>query len=74
MLFSKQEKELLRRAVSLLEQVTAQNKEPHTMALLGDYLDKFTNLYQERMNESIALDSDELYQLGTKIINRFTFL
>lgn len=65
---AKQEKELLRRAVSLLEQVTTQNKEPHTMALLGDYLDKFTNLYQERMAESTALNSDELYQLGLKLL------
>lgn len=65
---AKEEKELLRRAVGLLEQVTAQNKKPHTMALLGDYLDKFTNLYQERMKEATALNSDELYQLGLKLL------
>ena len=65
---AKEEKELLRRAVSLLEQVTAQNKKPHTTALLGDYLDKFTNLYQERMNESTALNSDELSHLGLKLL------
>nr|WP_246141468.1 DUF3038 domain-containing protein [Hyella patelloides] len=65
---AKQEKELLRRAVSLLEQVTAQNKEPHTMALLGDYLDKFINLYQERMAEETAINSDGLYQLGLKLL------
>lgn len=65
---AKQERELLRRAVSLLEQVTAQNKEPHTMALLGDYLDKFINLYQERMAEETAINSDDLSQLGLKLL------
>lgn len=65
---AKQERELLRRAVSLLEQVTAQNKAPHTMALLGDYLDKFINLYQERMAEDRAINADQLSQLGLKLL------
>jgi hypothetical protein len=65
---AKQEQELLRRAVSLLEQVTAQNQEPHKMALLGDYLDKFTNLYQERMAEETAMNAEQLYQLGLKLL------
>jgi hypothetical protein len=65
---AKQERELLRRAVTLLEQVTEQNKEPHTMALLGDYLDKFINLYQERMAEKTAINSEQLYQLALKLL------
>jgi hypothetical protein len=65
---AKQERELLRRAVTLLEQVTEQNKEPHTMALLGDYLDKFINLYQERMTEKTAINSEQLYQLALKLL------
>ena len=65
---AKQERELLRRGVSLLEQVTAQNQEPHTMALLGDYLDKFINLYQERMAEETAMNADELSQVGLKLL------
>jgi hypothetical protein len=65
---AKQERELLRRAVSLLEQVTEQSKEPHTMALLGNYLDKFINLYQERMAEATAINSAELYQLALKLL------
>ena len=37
--------ELLRRAVSLLEQVTAQDKPAHETSLLGNYLDNFINFY-----------------------------
>lgn len=65
---AKNEKELLRRAVSLLEQVTEQNQEPYKMALLGDYLDKFTNLYQERMVAETTIKSEQLYQLGLKLL------
>ena len=65
---AKSEKELLRRAVSLLEQVTEQNQEPYKMALLGDYLDKFTNLYQERMVAETTIKSEQLYQLGLKLL------
>lgn len=65
---AKTEKELLRRAVSLLEQVTEQNQEPYKMALLGDYLDKFTNLYQERMVAETTIKSEQLYQLGLKLL------
>jgi Protein of unknown function (DUF3038) len=38
------------------------------MALLGDYLDKFINLYQERMAEATAINSAELYQLALKLL------
>lgn len=64
---ARQEHELLRRGVGLLEQVTAQNQEPHRMALLGDYIDKFTNLYQERMVEN-AMDVTQLYNLSLKLL------
>ena len=46
---AKQHQELIRRAVVLLEQLTVENRQPHEAALLGDYLDRFTNTYQERM-------------------------
>ena len=45
---AQQHQELIRRAVSLLEQMAEQNKEPYHTALLGDYLDTFNNTYQER--------------------------
>ena len=64
---AQQQQELIRRAVSLLEQMTEQNKEPHRIALLGDYLDKFTNTYEERMSER-DFSPDILYQLALKLL------
>ena len=65
---AKQEQELLRRAVSLLEQITSQNKPPHQTALLGDYLDKFINLYQERMATQQEITPDKLSNLALKLL------
>ena len=65
---AKQEQELLRRAVSLLEQITSQNKPPHQTALLGDYLDKFINLYQERMATQQEITPDKLSHLALKLL------
>ena len=65
---AKQEAELLRRAVSLLEQVTEQNKPPHQTSLLGDYLDKFTNLYQERMVETTENKPLNLQNIALKLL------
>ncbi|AFZ34820.1 hypothetical protein Sta7437_1250 [Stanieria cyanosphaera PCC 7437] len=65
---AKQNQELLRRAVNLLEQVTEQNQEPHHTALLGDYLDKFINTYQTRMTQEQAMTSTILYQLALKLL------
>ena len=55
-----QNQELLRRAVSLLEQVTEQEKSPHKTALLGDYLDTFINSYQERITFSYDISLSDL--------------
>ena len=65
---AKQHQELIRRAVSLLEQMTEQNKEPHRTALLGDYLDSFSNTYQERMEEGDNGSPEILYQLAFKLL------
>ena len=65
---AKQEQELLRRAVSLLEQISSQNKPPHQTALLGDYLDKFINLYQERMESQQDITPDKLSNLALKLL------
>jgi hypothetical protein len=65
---AKQNQELLRRAIDLLEQVTEQGKEPHHIALLGNYLDKFINTYQERMAVQEQITSATLYQLGLKLL------
>jgi hypothetical protein len=60
--------ELIRRAVTLLEQITEQNKAPHQTALLGDYLDAFTNSYQERMDEGNTIPSEQLSRLALKLL------
>ncbi|NES82436.1 MAG: DUF3038 domain-containing protein [Moorea sp. SIO2B7] len=65
---AKEYQELIRRAVALLEQMTEQNKEPHRTALLGDYLDTFTNTYQERMEEGDNVSPEALYQLAFKLL------
>ena len=67
---AKQHQELIRRGVGLLEQVTEQNKELHHTALLGDYLDRFINLYQERIDQphDISLSPESLSQLALKLL------
>ncbi|MGQ4645748.1 DUF3038 domain-containing protein [Lyngbya aestuarii] len=65
---AKQHQELIRRAVALLEQMTELNNEPHRAALLGDYLDTFSNTYQERMEQGEKVLSAELTQLAFKLL------
>ncbi|MDJ0534155.1 MAG: DUF3038 domain-containing protein [Xenococcaceae cyanobacterium MO_207.B15] len=65
---AKQEGELLRRAVNLLEQVTQQNKPPHHTSLLGDYLDKFTNFYEEKMIETKENNPSNLQDIALKLL------
>lgn len=65
---AKQNQELIRRAVALLEQLSEQNREPHQAALLGDYLDAFSNTYQERMEEGESVSPDTLTHLALKLL------
>ncbi|NET34563.1 MAG: DUF3038 domain-containing protein [Cyanothece sp. SIO1E1] len=65
---AQQHQELIRRAVALLEQLTEQNREPHHAALLGDYLDKFNNTYQERMELGEVTPPTTLTQLALKLL------
>jgi len=65
---AKQHQELIRRAVALLEQMAEQNSEPHRVALLGDYLDTFSNTYQERMEQGENISPDWLTQLALKLL------
>ncbi len=65
--------ELIRRAVGLLEGVTAQNRPPHTVSLLGDYLDSFTNTYQERMLDGDETSPEQLTHLGLKLLINLLF-
>jgi len=65
---AKQHQELIRRAVALLEQLSEQNREPHQASLLGDYLDAFSNTYQERMDEGENVSTDSLTHLALKLL------
>jgi hypothetical protein len=65
---AKQHQELIRRAVALLEQLTEQNREPYQAALLGDYLDNFSNAYQERMEAGETAPTEQLSQLALKLL------
>ncbi len=65
---ARQHQELIRRAVALLEQMAEQNSEPHRAALLGDYLDTFSNTYQERMEQGENVSSELLTQLALKLL------
>ncbi|MBD2343693.1 DUF3038 domain-containing protein [Anabaena subtropica] len=65
---AKQHQELIRRAVSLLEQMAEKNREPHQAALLGDYIDAFCNTYQERMEEDEQISTDLLTHLALKLL------
>ncbi|MBD2664393.1 DUF3038 domain-containing protein [Richelia sinica] len=65
---AKQHQELIRRAVGLLEQMAATNREPHQTALLGDYIDAFCNTYQERMEEDEHISTDLLTKLALKLL------
>uniref|UniRef100_B8HP83 DUF3038 domain-containing protein n=1 Tax=Cyanothece sp. (strain PCC 7425 / ATCC 29141) TaxID=395961 RepID=B8HP83_CYAP4 len=51
---AQQYQQKIRQAIELLEQLTASQRPPHQHPLLGDYLDKFTNIYQERMVEDTS--------------------
>ncbi|MGF1513359.1 MAG: DUF3038 domain-containing protein [Elainellaceae cyanobacterium] len=60
--------ELIRRAVALLEQLTQSGKPPYQASLLGDYLDNFNNLYQDRMQPGEDATPDRLAHLALKLL------
>lgn len=60
--------ELIRRGVSLLEQLTEQNREPHEASLLGDFIDSFCNTYQERMENGEDIPPALLTHLALKLL------
>ncbi len=62
----------IREAVHRLEQLTAQNRPPHGAAIVGDYLDRFCNFYEERMADEISNSSD-LTQLALKLLVDLVF-
>ncbi len=65
---ARQHQETIRRAVHLLEQVAQNHSEPHKTALLGEYLDGFSNTYQERMEEDENISTHNLTHLALKLL------
>ena len=63
---AQQHQGIIRKAVVLLETM-AETQQPHQVALLGDYLDNFTNTYQDRMTED-TLSTDTLTDLALKLL------
>lgn len=58
----------IRQAVTFLETATAKNQPPHRISLLGDYLDTFSNTYEDRMTDDDALTPDPLRDLALKLL------
>lgn len=65
---AKQYQTQIRRAVMLLEQAITNREVPHKIGVLGDYIDSFSNLYQERMEDAEHLSTNWLSQLGFKLL------
>ncbi|TVQ14411.1 MAG: DUF3038 domain-containing protein [Leptolyngbya sp. DLM2.Bin27] len=61
-------RDTIRQAVARLEQVLGQGQPPHRTAQLGDYLDAFSNAYQDRMEGDPTATTDELTALGLKLL------
>ncbi len=59
--------ETIRRAVCLLEELAEKQHPLHQAPVLGDYLDQFTNLYQERMDDD-QRTSSAVSDLGLKLL------
>jgi hypothetical protein len=65
---AKEYQEQIRHAVALLEQAAANNEQPHKVALLGDYIDAFSNIYQERMEDDNKISTNLLSYLALKLL------
>ncbi|WP_323300602.1 DUF3038 domain-containing protein [Crocosphaera sp. UHCC 0190] len=63
-----QHQELIRRAVTLLEQMTAQNKDPGKVTLLGNYLQKFNEYYQIAMGATRLIELPQPKKLASKLL------
>lgn len=61
--------EKVRQAVAMLEQATEKREPPHRAAILGDYLDNFSNLYSDRMSEEALLPHPAAPTQNTTIQN-----
>lgn len=58
----------IRQAVAQLEQALEQGRPPHRVAQLGNYLDAFSNAYQDRMEADQTSTPDDLNALALKLL------
>ena len=65
---AQQHQSIIRDAVAKLEELTASDQPLHRAAVLGDYLDSFSNTYQERMEAGEAVSTDQLSQLAIRLL------
>ncbi len=49
-------RQAIHQAITALEKAGAEGTPPHRIAILGDYLDRFSNTYTERMETSVKPD------------------
>lgn len=57
----------VRQAVTRLEALSAAGEMPHRAAILGDYIDNFSNMYGDRMADP-NLKADALTQLSLRLL------
>ena len=57
----------VRQAVARLEKISAAGDLPHRAAILGDYIDNFSNMYGDRMSDS-SQTPDSLTQLSLRLL------
>lgn len=65
---AQQQATAIRQAVAALERATAQGQAPYRVARLGDYLDRFSNLYQDRMAADGDVSMAALTDLALKLL------
>lgn len=64
---AQQHQQTIRTAIERWQQQTSQGRPPHLDPILGDYIDRFTSLYQERMADNSS-DGAELAQLALDLL------
>ena len=65
--------ELLRRAVSLLEEAVRQNNPPQQTTLLSSYLERFVNYYQAKNTQDLTASTESLSYIAWKLLNDLLF-
>ncbi|HIK34703.1 MULTISPECIES: DUF3038 domain-containing protein [unclassified Thermosynechococcus] len=64
---AQQHQQTIRTAIERWQQQTSQGRPPHLEPILGDYIDRFTSLYQERMADNSS-DGSKLAQLALDLL------